>query len=57
MEKEKIKEFAYLIKQPARVSQDSYFFKSVGMALFDLATAIAIYELAKTESFGIQMDF
>ncbi|WP_022663746.1 ornithine cyclodeaminase family protein [Desulfospira joergensenii] len=50
--KEKIEEFASLMKNPVPREGKTYFFKSVGMALFDLAVASAVYDFAVKESIG-----
>lgn len=41
--KEKIREFASLLDEPPRLPDQTVFFKSVGMALFDLAAAQHVY--------------
>jgi ornithine cyclodeaminase/alanine dehydrogenase-like protein (mu-crystallin family) len=54
---EKIFTLGKLINQSIRPSQQATsFFKSVGMALFDLLVAEKIYELAKNQGAGIQVD-
>lgn len=55
--------FAPLVRQPlteAQKSESTYntvFFKSVGMALFDLTAAIAVYELGQKNNLGVTLDF
>ena len=54
---EKIFTLGKLINQSIRPSrQATSFFKSVGMALFDLLVAEKIYELAKNQGAGIEID-
>jgi len=55
--KERIKEFAGLLGKNKRFENRTVFFKSVGMALFDLTTASAIYELAVKKNMGQHLDF
>ncbi len=63
IKKENILSFAHLVRQPLtapRLTDSAYctlFFKSVGMALFDLTVAIAVYELAEKQNLGITLDF
>ena len=54
--------FAQLVQAPIPLddgngNSKTLFFKSVGMALFDLAVASAIYELAVEEKFGVNLEF
>jgi len=54
---EKIFTLGKLINQSIKPSrQNTNFFKSVGMALFDLLVAEKIYELARTQGAGIEID-
>ncbi len=52
-----ILEFAGLLKEPVPLNDKTILFKSVGMALFDLAAAIAVYELSKTMKIGTKLNF
>lgn len=54
---EKIKAFTSLIAKPVDLENKTLFFKSVGMALFDLTVATAVYELALKEKIGQTLDF
>jgi len=54
---EKIKAFADLVDTPRPLENKPSFFKSVGMALFDLTVASAVYELALKEKIGQTLDF
>lgn len=54
---EKIQEFARLLENRISLENKTCFFKSVGMALFDLALASAIYQLALKEGLGQKLDF
>jgi ornithine cyclodeaminase/alanine dehydrogenase-like protein (mu-crystallin family) len=53
----KIKRFADLLETPVSLENKTCFFKSVGMALFDLTVATAVYELAVKEKIGYQLGF
>ncbi len=54
---EKIFTLGKLINQSIKPSrQSTNFFKSVGMALFDLLVAEKIYELARTQGAGVEID-
>ncbi len=53
---EKIRPFANLVQNPVAEKNKTCFFKSVGMALFDLAVASAVYELASKENIGQPLD-
>ncbi len=55
--KEKIKEFAQLLEKNSYSEDKTVFFKSVGMALFDLMVASAIYQQAMENSIGQVLDF
>ncbi len=45
-------------KVPARTSPDQItLFKSVGLAIQDISTALAVYDLAKEKGIGIEFDF
>jgi ornithine cyclodeaminase/alanine dehydrogenase-like protein (mu-crystallin family) len=55
--KDKIKEFASLFKKSTDCENKTFFFKSVGMALFDLTVAAAIYEFALKNNIGQRLDF
>ncbi len=66
VKKEDIQVFADLIKESApgkkkcvagMAGNQTIFFKSVGMALFDLTVASALYELAKEKQMGVVLDF
>jgi ornithine cyclodeaminase/alanine dehydrogenase-like protein (mu-crystallin family) len=57
IEMEKIREFAGLLEKNTRTQSPTVFFKSVGMALFDLTVASAVYELAVNNSIGQVLDF
>ncbi|MCG8616378.1 MAG: ornithine cyclodeaminase family protein [Desulfobacterales bacterium] len=60
VEKEKIHPFAGLVQASEDTCQkdgEIVFFKSVGMALFDLSVASALYELAVEEKLGVTLDF
>ncbi|MCG8635031.1 MAG: ornithine cyclodeaminase family protein [Desulfobacterales bacterium] len=58
VKKEEIRAFADLIKEPAPGHNNgTLFFKSVGMALFDLTVASALYEFAKEKQLGVTLDF
>ncbi len=59
---EEIIPFAQLIQAPIPLddgngNSKTLFFKSVGMALFDLTVATAIYELAMKEKIGVNLEF
>ncbi len=54
---EKIKAFTSLVAKPIDLENKTLFFKSVGMALFDLTVATAVYELALKEKIGQALDF
>ena len=55
--------FAPLVREPLTVEQKNdpalgtLFFKSVGMALFDLAAAYTVYEFAQKNDLGVKLDF
>ncbi|NDY70833.1 ornithine cyclodeaminase family protein [Desulfobacter hydrogenophilus] len=55
--------FAHLVREPLTTEQKNnpafgtLFFKSVGMALFDLTVASTIYEFAQENDLGIKLDF
>lgn len=53
---EKIKPFADLLQNPVAVKNKTCLFKSVGMALFDLAVSSAVYEGALEKKIGRQLD-
>jgi len=57
IEKEKIKEFAGLLGKNESFENKTIFFKSVGMALFDLTTASAVYQLAMEKNIGQHLEF
>ncbi|MEH0020807.1 MAG: ornithine cyclodeaminase family protein [Desulfobacter sp.] len=60
VKREKIQPFAELIRRQApenREENTTLFFKSVGMALFDLSVASVLYELAEKQQFGTAIDF
>jgi ornithine cyclodeaminase/alanine dehydrogenase-like protein (mu-crystallin family) len=52
-----IKEFAGILEKNKGFENRTVFFKSVGMALFDLTTASAIYQLAVEKNMGQVLDF
>jgi len=54
---EKIKPFSDLLHNRVSLENKTCFFKSVGMALFDLAVASALYEFALRENMGQKLDF
>ena len=54
---DKIKEFAGLLERNTYPESRTVFFKSVGMALFDLTVASAIYQLAVENHIGQTLDF
>lgn len=54
---DKIKEFAGLLEKGTIIKDKTVFFKSVGMALFDLTVAAAIYEFATEKNIGQTLDF
>lgn len=56
VKKDKIKEFAGLLENDTYNENKTVFFKSVGMALFDLAAAAAIYEEATEKHIGQTLD-
>ncbi len=56
IKKEKIKPFAPLVRAPVDKNGQTRFFKSVGMALFDLTVAAAVYEQAIKSGFGIPLE-
>jgi len=55
--KDKIKEFAGLLGKNEIFKNRTVLFKSVGMALFDLTTAAAIYKIAMEKNIGQHLDF
>ena len=55
--KNKIKEFAGLLEKNTYPENRTVFFKSVGMALFDLTVSSAIYQLAVKNNIGQALDF
>lgn len=57
IEKDKIKEFAGVLEKKSPWDNRTVLFKSVGMALFDLTVASAIYERALKEKIGQVLDF
>lgn len=57
VELEKIKPFSSLMEEPVSLENKTCFFKSVGMALFDLTVASAVYKLALKEKTGQKLDF
>ena len=55
---EKIQPFASLLRTPVSPNEmTTLFFKSVGMALFDLCASVAVYEAALTGKLGKVLDF
>ncbi len=56
VEMEKIQPFAPLITDGIALENKTCFFKSVGMALFDLTAASAVYQLAVKENLGQKLD-
>jgi len=57
VEQKKIQLFADLLKTPVSLENKTFFFKSVGMALFDLTVASAVYQVALKEKLGQSLDF
>ncbi|MBT3387657.1 MAG: ornithine cyclodeaminase family protein [Desulfobacula sp.] len=57
IEKDSIKEFAGLLEKNEIFENKTILFKSVGMALFDLTTASAIYQLAIKNNIGQNLEF
>lgn len=55
--KDKIKEFAILLEKNIDLKNKTIFFKSVGMALFDLTVSTAIYQMAVKNNIGQVLDF
>jgi ornithine cyclodeaminase/alanine dehydrogenase-like protein (mu-crystallin family) len=55
--KDKIKEFAGLLEKNIYLKGKTIFFKSVGMALFDLTVSAAIYQMAMKNNIGQKLDF
>ncbi|MBU0463650.1 MAG: ornithine cyclodeaminase family protein, partial [Proteobacteria bacterium] len=55
--KGRIKEFAGLLEKNEIFENKIVFFKSVGMALFDLTTASAVYQIAMEKNMGQILDF
>ncbi len=54
---DKIKEFATLLGKPGAFADQTILFKSVGMALFDLTVASAVYRLVDTDNIGQTLEF
>ena len=55
--KDKIQPFAPVTRHPVDTGHDkTWFFKSVGMALFDLTVASAVYALGKEKNLGQALD-
>ncbi len=52
----KIETFSSVIEEPERVGKGMFFFKSVGMALFDLTVAAMMYETALEKKMGQQLE-
>ncbi len=60
VKKENIRTFADLIKETTpgkKIGSQTIFFKSVGMALFDLTVASALYEFAKKKQMGVTLEY
>jgi len=57
IQKSVIKEFAGLLNKKRTFEDRTVFFKSVGMALFDLTTSAAIYQQALEKNMGQELDF
>jgi len=55
--RDRIKEFAGLLEKNIYSENKTILFKSVGMALFDLTVASAIYEQAVEMNIGQTLDF
>lgn len=55
--KEKIKEFSSLFEKNTYAENSTIFFKSVGMALFDLTVSSAVYNMALEKKIGQIIDF
>jgi ornithine cyclodeaminase/alanine dehydrogenase-like protein (mu-crystallin family) len=56
VDKDKILPFAPVTLHPVETRNKTYFFKSVGMALFDLTVASAVFELAVKKEMGQVLD-
>lgn len=56
VEKGKIEPFSDLLENPVSPTGKTLFFKSVGMALFDLAAGMAIYQQAIKDQIGVQLE-
>ena len=54
---EKIHAFSSLLEKPISLENKTIFFKSVGMGLFDLTVASAVYKLAMENKMGQTLDF
>ncbi len=54
---DRIKEFAKILKKDIDPENKTILFKSVGMALFDLSAASAVYKLALENNLGQKLDF
>jgi ornithine cyclodeaminase/alanine dehydrogenase-like protein (mu-crystallin family) len=54
---EKINAFSCLLEKPISLENKTIFFKSVGMALFDLTVASAVYRLATENKMGQTLEF
>ena len=57
IETDMIKEFAELIGKKNRFTGKTLFFKTVGMALFDLSVACSLYEMALKNGIGQSVEF
>jgi ornithine cyclodeaminase/alanine dehydrogenase-like protein (mu-crystallin family) len=57
VELEQVAAFSSLLEKPIDLENKTLFFKSVGMALFDLTVASAVYKLALKEKIGQVLDF
>ncbi|WDP93017.1 MAG: ornithine cyclodeaminase family protein [Desulfobacter sp.] len=57
VKEDNIHPFASLAGAAGGQAAGTTFFKSVGMALFDLAVAAVLYELSKENGFGVELDF
>jgi len=56
VDQDKIKPFSRLLGNPVSLDNKTCFFKSVGMALFDLAVSSAVYKLAIEKKIGQKLD-
>ncbi|MCP4021409.1 MAG: ornithine cyclodeaminase family protein [Desulfobacteraceae bacterium] len=57
IEQDKIVPFSNLTRKIDFFNNNTYLFKSVGMALFDLTVATAVFRMAQKENIGQKLDF